>query len=444
MTLDRVYRYGRVASGARLGECEPARGIEPADRVAFPQAPGALGAVVGGANLEPEQAEDAFVARVQAPELATGLPVVVFVPGGGFLGGTGNARWFDAADLVERGQIVLITLNYRIGALGHLGDAGEASESQRGLRDLVAALTWVHDNAAAFGGDPDNITLSGDSAGAWLGWALATMPETAGLFRRAAFISLPYDPPLDAGAYAARREVFFEALGRPLAAAPIAEVLEAQSALAAAYRGRGMALLPAVGGPIPSDLHDFARSAVRLHVDELLLMSTTEETAAFLAAAPDEAFPTEVADGFLHERFADPARAAEWIDAKRPEATGKQRMVEAQTLFQFGLAHLEIAAAARVPTFVGSFAVPSPRFGVSPHCHPLPFLFGANGWEDAPMLEGTESLEPIATELQDWILAFARTGDGGDSFDPAAPRRRVFGGEGTHEVPSERDLVARR
>lgn len=451
----------------------------PADPVAFPQLPGSLNALIGPAIGELEQSPDAFVLRVQAPgrqadDAATGervpLPVLVFIPGGGFLSGAAATRWFTTPSLTEGGPAVVVTLNYRVGALGHLGAAtvedlepGEAAQdSQRPIRDLLLALQWVKRHAAEFGGDPENITLAGDSAGAWYTYALASHPQAAGLFRRAAMVSLPYEPPIDHHGLLERRRLMQQALVEHggLAEAPVREILTAQRGLSRDYAGKGMALMPGAGGLLLADLHDFDAAAARLHVQEIALFSTSEEAAAFLFSAPDEAFPPSAVDGFLGAKFEDPNAAAEWIDAKRPEATSKQRMIEALTLFQFSLAGLELAHAASEAgktVHLAGFHVRSGLPGaLSPHCMPLPFLFGdRNQWADAPMLTGVSDAEFEATSagVQAWLLGFVRDGQplGPDgrilaAFDPQQPQRWEFRGasQATAEAPSESQLRATR
>lgn len=464
--VDVVLRYaGPAEPGDRFAEAvavgrgdgAPAGAERPA---AFPQRPGGLDALLGGANGELPQSEAAFQVRVQAPAGAEGLPVVVFVPGGGFLSGTGNARWFTSPALVQDGPVVLVTVNYRLGVLGHLGPRGDAHESQRPLRDLLQALRWVRDEISRFGGDPDNVTLAGDSAGAWYGFALAAHPGARGLFRRLALVSLPWEPPLTAEALAERWRPATAALAGVggLSQAPLETVLDAQQELARAFAGRGMALMPAAGGPVGEDLHDYGASSARLHVESLLLLSTSEEASAFLRAAPDEAFPPGAVDGYLRSHFADPAAAAAWIDRKRPGASGKERMVEAMTLHQFRLAHLELAHAAvraGLDVHLAGFSVQSPLPGAgSPHCMPLPFFFGDRRcWADAPMLRGLDPavFDATASALQEWLLGFVRDGrprTGGrpvPGFDPDEPRRLEFGGDAPAlRAPEEEHLVALR
>lgn len=464
--LDVTVQYARLSDpDYRFSEAEPVpatvEGLQaPVEPLAFPQLPGGLNALLGAANTEPAQSHDAFQLRVQAPEMAEGLPVVVFIPGGGFTTGTGNARWFTAPSLVHEERCVLVTVNYRIGILGHLGIDGNPLDSQRPLRDLAMALRWVKKNILLCGGDPEKITLAGDSAGAWYAYALSTLEETRGLFRRTALISLPWEPALTAEQYRDRWALATTALSDcgGLAEASWESVLRAQASLAKAYAGRGMPLMPAVGGELDEDLHNYAATASKLHVESLALLSTSEESAAFLLSAPETAFTVEAADAFAQTRFEDPEAVRAWIDLKVPGASGKARMVELMTLHQFRLAHLELAKAAAgagITVYLAGFSVQSPLPGAgSPHCMPMPFLFDClQQWNDAPMLEGLEP-EKFATTsgaLRGWFAGFVQDGrirvaNGyGNPFTAFNPLRLEFdGGQPYYEVPSELGLVARR
>ena len=124
-----------------------------------------------------------LTADVYSPDPAAGsLPVMVFIHGGGFAIGTGSAPILDGTAFARRG-VVLVSINYRLGIEGFLPLAG--GETNIGLRDQLAALHWVRDNAAAFGGDPDNVTVFGESAGAMSIGCLLGSPLARGLFRRA-------------------------------------------------------------------------------------------------------------------------------------------------------------------------------------------------------------------------------------------------------------------
>src|SRR5262245_23502148 len=127
--------------------------------------------------------EDCLNLNIWSRDLgAARQPVMVWIPGGQFEHGAGAVPAYDGSRFARDG-VVCVTINYRAGADGFLyfGD----SHANRGLLDQIAALRWVHENIAAFGGDPDNVTVFGQSAGAMSIASLLAMPAARGLFRRA-------------------------------------------------------------------------------------------------------------------------------------------------------------------------------------------------------------------------------------------------------------------
>jgi para-nitrobenzyl esterase len=155
-----------------------------------PGAPTPAGAPV--APREPARSEDCLYANVWTSARGTGdrRPVMVWVYGGGFTGGSGGQQWYDGENLAAKGPVI-VTFNYRLGSLGFWAHPDLAKESGRnasgnyGMMDAIAALQWVKRNIAAFGGDPNNVTVAGESAGANMIGALVGSPQARGLFNRA-------------------------------------------------------------------------------------------------------------------------------------------------------------------------------------------------------------------------------------------------------------------
>ncbi|MCZ7576927.1 MAG: carboxylesterase family protein [Dehalococcoidia bacterium] len=150
-----------------------------------PQAPSPID-LPGGPPVQRPMDEDCLTLNVWTPAADGSLPVMVWIHGGAFTIGCGAD--FSGRDLAARGAVV-ITINYRLGPLGFLALPCLADEQGRftnfGLRDQIAALRWVRENAAAFGGDPGNVTIFGESAGGMSVGALMASPEAKGLFHRA-------------------------------------------------------------------------------------------------------------------------------------------------------------------------------------------------------------------------------------------------------------------
>ncbi|MDQ1394445.1 MAG: para-nitrobenzyl esterase [Acidimicrobiaceae bacterium] len=271
----------------------PWKGVRDASRFgpAAPQAISPLQGLVGG---QPGRwSEDCLYLNVFAPtDGRAGLPVMVWIHGGAFIGGSGSARWYDGGRFAAGGEVVVVTLNYRLGALGFLELGAVAGDRYReagncGILDQLAALGWVRDNIAAFGGDPAQVTVFGESAGAMSIGVMLAMPAAGGLFHRAI---------LQSGAASAYRtrdqaehvtERLLAALGGPvedLVAAPVERILEAQVAVtgssdAASY----LAFRPVVDGVNVAEAPDRAIAAGRGADIPVIVGTNRDEMTLFLA-----------------------------------------------------------------------------------------------------------------------------------------------------------------
>jgi para-nitrobenzyl esterase len=265
--------------------------------------------------------EDCLTLNVCTPGVDDGRrPVLVWIHGGGFRTGQGAIPWYDGTSFALRGDIVTVSVNYRLGALGftrldEIGGPDYASSGLCGILDQIAALGWVRDNIAAFGGDPEQVTVAGESAGAMSVGILLGCPAADGLFRRAILQSGAAHNTLapEEGAAVARRLV--AALGanrmEEILAAPADRILEAQIALEREsrqpeFRARnatglaGMPVQPVVDGDVlpqrPIDAVRAGRSAqVRLLVGtnrhEMTLFGLADVDDARLARIAGRIFP---------------------------------------------------------------------------------------------------------------------------------------------------------
>jgi len=177
----------------------PWTGTRPARRFA-PACPQTAASMPG--ETLPTTSEDCLYLNVWAPTGARRAPVIVWIHGGGFTSGATSLALYDGAALARRG-VVMVTVAYRLGPLGFLAhpdlsqESADRASGNYGLMDQVAALAWVRRNIAAFGGDPGNVTLAGQSAGASSVAILMAAPAARGLFHRAIGQSGGFFEPVD-------------------------------------------------------------------------------------------------------------------------------------------------------------------------------------------------------------------------------------------------------
>lgn len=377
----------------------------------FPQLPSRLESVTGPAGRNNPQADDAFFLNVWTPDGADRLPVLVFLHGGAWASGGGAMVWYRGERLAGEG-IVVVTVNYRLGPSGHLDD-GEPGAYHRPFEDLVLALRWVKASIARFGGDPDRVTLAGQSAGAWYAWALAGLPMPAGLFSRVALLSIPQIKPwtpTERTSFTERvmAELAAEAGGPP---ATSAKLLQA-GARALTARPRIAGAIPPMYQPVLTEDAAAALADAPLRVEALYVRLTTHEMSVFLPPldpgsdaatailhtlrerSKDHAVPRCPAPKHWDPRYAETVRLASWL--------------------QFGRWTGEIAAAAErngqcvVRREFAALAGPT-QFGAV-HCVDLPFQFGNwTDWIDAPILSGwqRDAFEQLSgqtrTDLADFV-----------------------------------------
>ena len=143
---------------------------------------------VGGGRDDPKVRDEACLTlTVWSPDTSASLPVMVWIPGGAFVYGAGQFQLYNGSRLAANGNVVVVNVTYRIGVFGgfELSDLGDGFDDNLALRDQMAALRWIRENIAAFGGDPDRVTVFGESAGATSVLALLASPAANGLFSRA-------------------------------------------------------------------------------------------------------------------------------------------------------------------------------------------------------------------------------------------------------------------
>jgi para-nitrobenzyl esterase len=435
---------------------EPWSGVRDA-RVPGPGAPqrggtlgGAFARIVGPAAT----AEDCLTLDLWTPG-ADGArrPVLVWIHGGAFLMGAGSALAYSGAALARRGDVVVVTVNYRLGALGFLslGDVapGAGFDSNPGLRDQIAALEWVQANALAFGGDPANVTVFGESAGGMSVGTLLGTPRARGLFARAIAQSGAAHNTQSREGAARVAATFLAALGfvpaeaERLREAPVQALLDAQLATIAKL-GLAYGTLPfepAVDGDLlPEHPLDAIEKGSARGVP-LLVGSNRDEWNLFLLADAKARGLDE--DGLLR-RYArslgpgDVQRAYALYREALPRASARARWSAYQThrVFTAPANRLAELQAAHAPSYAYLFTWSPPllrsRLG-SCHALEVPLVFGTFRH---PLLRGLYlgGASSTAAALQRAWLAFARTGcpaAGGSWLAYSAANRapRAVGGD---------------
>ncbi|WP_225730031.1 MULTISPECIES: carboxylesterase/lipase family protein [unclassified Nocardia] len=386
--------------------------------------------------------------NVWSPEPgAAGLPVLVWIHGGRYLEGTSSNPHCDGATLAASGA-VLVSMNYRTGVEGFAHIAG--APDNRGILDQAAALRWVRDNIAAFGGDPGNVTVFGQSAGAGCIAALLAMPMVAGLFRRAIVQSLPgtyFSPRLAASisaAIAARLGV--RATVAELARIPPGPLIAATHAILDRMpefvdSWGPMALTPTPFSPVV-DGEVLPRAPWRAlaegaaHDVDLLIGHTRDEYRLFVGEPTDERITTAL------QRMT-PATGD--YRATYPEATPRQlyELVNADWLFRMPTLHLARAAGGRARLYELRWSFHREQ-GAS-HSLDVLLVFGTLGADEvrahpSALPNAAAEITGVAHRMRtDW-LTFAATGEPGWApYDPETRITRVYDTEPTiGRYPEER------
>ena len=190
-----VYYHVRYATAERFGDPVVADFSEPSPdgksaRVMCPQLPWHL-RYIFGAGESLKQTEDCQFLTIFTPSRQGKYPVMVWIHGGAYLTGCGEDKGYDAQTLAREGQIVVVTMNYRLGVFGYLNNI-DGGEYNMGLKDQIAALRWVNKYISHFGGDPQRVTIAGESAGAHSVAAIVTNTDEP-LFQKAIVQSSPFE-----------------------------------------------------------------------------------------------------------------------------------------------------------------------------------------------------------------------------------------------------------
>ena len=394
-------------------------------------------------TFQKEISEDCLAINIWTPAVRDGVkrPVMVWLHGGGYYGLSGARNVFDGKRLCKKGDVVVVTLNHRLNAFGflYLADIAPAlaDGANAGMQDLVAALRWVRDNIAAFGGDPDNVTIFGQSGGGGKVSTLMAMPSAAGLFHRAI---------VQSGSYA--RKAHLEAV-KPAEATENARAYLAALGIEPALAGQKLRELPmealvaglktvnrttwmpvADGRVLPSGPWWPEGPSISANIP-LMIGSTETELTAFADTSDPTAFALD--EAALRKRlspFLSPADIEPVIKtfrASRPNATPTDLFFEIMTAIPFRLGVWRQADANAAPNAAPVYVyeldwrtpVDGGKWG-SPHSLDTPMVFD-NVAMSASMVGNGPEPQQVADQMSSAWLAFARTGNPNTAGVPIWP-----------------------
>ena len=375
---------------------------------------------------------------------AGGLPVIVWIHGGAFVNGSNSVPIYDGSRFARDG-VVLVSVNYRLGVEGFalLPD----SVPNLGLLDQVAALQWVQENVAAFGGVPGSVTIAGESAGAMSIGALLVMPRARGLFRRAVLQSGAAHHVLSAptatrvAGYLAE-ELGVPATGEALAALAAAELVRGQKALSAQFQA---APDPARWGEIVANLMVFepvvdgdvlpGRPIERIAAGaaagvEVLVGSNRQEHRLFLVPNGLVDLVGEQALEAVALGYRLPPGGLDRYRAANPGASAGELLTEVMTDFFYRIPALRLAEGqpgSRVYEFDWASPAYNGRLGAC-HALELPFVFDNLDATGAAAMGGERPPQKLADAMHGAWAAFASTGDPGwPAYDLQRRSVRRFG-----------------
>ena len=352
-------------------------------------------------------------------------PVMFWVHGGAYITGSGRSPLYDGSHLAKRGDVVIVTINYRLGVLGFLNAPG--SNPNAGMLDQVEALKWVHENIEFFGGDPDKITIFGESAGAYSVLTLAAAPGAKGLFKRVISQSPPpfKDQTTEKVSKSIMRKVGIKKGDlEGLRKISPKELMKAQNK-ALETLTLGMSFKPMIDSNtlLEPPLNVFEKGELK-NID-LMIGSTLEEFKLFAAAPQFQGMDEEAMEKtvlmILGMSGIDKIKAQEIVELYKQEGEGSSlwdiyMLLLSDSMMRVHSSHyLEAQSKHQPNTYSYVFNMKSPLLGGklgACHALELPFVFGTTKIPGINKFAGKgPDVDRVSEQMMDAWIAFARTGN---------------------------------
>lgn len=377
-------------------------------------------------NNNSVMSEDCLAVNVWTPRAVNEKrPVMVWIHGGGFIEGSARNTWYDGARLAGRG-VVVVTLQYRLGAWGFLelseiGGQESAQSGNLGLLDQIAALKWVKENIAAFGGDPENVTLFGQSAGAGSVGMLMVAPAARGLFHKAIMESGTPKELNDKATAAEVSQTYMKIAGvtniKELQALTVAQMLDAERKLFETRFGYS-AFRPVMDGTLLDELP--MQAIAKGHGTSVpILIGTNLDEVRFWEALYDVPLEQKP-ESLLRKQLEGLAgsKADEVIETyRKADANYAESVIHllGDVLIRLPAIRFAEANSQRQPTYMYLFTYRSvseyKNYG-SCHGMELPFVFGTIDDLDVIVFTGRSTQrDAVMNQVQQAWVNFARTGD---------------------------------